>query len=651
LNLDPENKMECIISAISSKDTRANIKLERLRNKKNSFNDAQISLKEEFSGAQDGADTSEVKGNPLYKELIRHEKELHNAYCQAIKYLAKTNEKDSALNAQNLLEEMISRTGVSSLIHEDSLENLEENSTDHLLVKFLRGDDLSVSPEKKNISSFVQPPTRKMFHDVLHAWANSKVRRKGFIAEALLVRMTELSLKYPTFFDVMPDSKAFALAVKCHAGTTHKSKLKHIIELQKAHDAFADHCIPNVSIDDPYFLIFCIKSLHRYEQSIESKLSDAWLIRLHDSLMKRLERSKTTDSHTKGKGIISPAIKQVDVTGAYVSVIRGLVNCRVKDATKKSLHILENMNKIATLTKTCPTVHIEIKASAYDLILRSLRNDRTKESAKQSIVLLNLMLDYSQCANDGKIPKPSAQSFELCIQCLAANPDSEWVFDKSKNLINAYENLFKSNQCEPSIAVYNSLIQVYAITFKNTSDILSQTLKIFERMKKLAEVFPVLKPDSDTICNIIFACSIAPNDEASDINPLEIARSMYSQLVDDSIKYEITDRCIYNMMRCTLNHGKNVELENEEKDIEEKIVELFQESCKHGLVSYDILNCFKSAVSTEQYTAIVGRGRLANNWIKNVTSKKALYTDGSMGGAGKNSRRKGKSSTFWKKKK
>jgi len=227
--LDPEKKKECIISAISSKDTRANIKLERLRNKKNSFNDAQISLKEEFSGAQDGADTSEVKGNPLYKELIRHEKELHNAYCQAIKYLAKTNEKDSALNAQNLLEEMISRTGVSSLIHEDSLENLEENSTDHLLVKFLRGDDLSVSPEKKNISSFVQPPTRKMFHDVLHAWANSKVRRKGFIAEALLVRMTELSLKYPTFFDVMPDSKAFALAVKCHAGTTREFSIQTIL--------------------------------------------------------------------------------------------------------------------------------------------------------------------------------------------------------------------------------------------------------------------------------------------------------------------------------------------------------------------------------------------------------------------------------------
>ena len=47
---------------------------------------------------------------------------------------------------------------------------------------------------------------------------------------------------------------------------------------------------------------------------------------------------------------------------------------------------------------------------------------------------------------------------------------------------------------------------------------------------------------------------------------------------------------------------------------------------------------------------MVGNGRLADNWIVNVTSSKALYTDGSMGGPGKNARRKGKSTSNWKKK-
>jgi len=46
----------------------------------------------------------------------------------------------------------------------------------------------------------------------------------------------------------------------------------------------------------------------------------------------------------------------------------------------------------------------------------------------------------------------------------------------------------------------------------------------------------------------------------------------------------------------------------------------------------------------------VGHGRLADKWIANVTTEKALYTDGTSGGEGKNARRKGKSTSEWLKK-
>jgi len=50
------------------------------------------------------------------------------------------------------------------------------------------------------------------------------------------------------------------------------------------------------------------------------------------------------------------------------------------------------------------------------------------------------------------------------------------------------------------------------------------------------------------------------------------------------------------------------------------------------------------------FTEKVGHGRLADKWVANVTTEKALYTDGTSGGEGKNARRKGKSTSEWLKK-
>ena len=52
-------------------------------------------------------------------------------------------------------------------------------------------------------------------------------------------------------------------------------------------------------------------------------------------------------------------------------------------------------------------------------------------------------------------------------------------------------------------------------------------------------------------------------------------------------------------------------------------------------------------MTEEEFRLTVGKGRLVDSWIVNVTSPQALYTDGSSRGAGKNARWHGKSTSDW----
>ena len=69
-----------------------------------------------------------------------------------------------------------------------------------------------------------------------------------------------------------------------------------------------------------------------------------------------------------------------------------------------------------------------------------------------------------------------------------------------------------------------------------------------------------------------------------------------------------------------------------------------------GFVNAEVLQLLKQNVSGEDFKKIVGSGRLAKNWIKNVTSVVVKYTDFTNGGANKHARRKGKSTSGWAKK-
>ena len=68
------------------------------------------------------------------------------------------------------------------------------------------------------------------------------------------------------------------------------------------------------------------------------------------------------------------------------------------------------------------------------------------------------------------------------------------------------------------------------------------------------------------------------------------------------------------------------------------------------MCSADVLQILKNSVSEQEFVKVVGSGRLVDSWIENVTSRLALYTDGTNGGQGKNAQRKGKSTSNWAKK-
>ena len=198
---------QSIATAITMKDKRANAKLQTLLSElKNADKNKDLYLELKNSKMSNAPD---VNCDVAYSKWKQSERELSTAYEKAIKYIARTNEKDSALSSQLLLEEVISR----AITHENQKQNVEYNHEafrDNELFENSGQNQLDIKttllqlldkykeimlPDPHLHHEFITPPqSRKVFHDVLHAWANSKVKQKGFKAEYLLIRMTELNI-------------------------------------------------------------------------------------------------------------------------------------------------------------------------------------------------------------------------------------------------------------------------------------------------------------------------------------------------------------------------------------------------------------------------------------------------------------------------
>jgi hypothetical protein len=190
----------------------------------------------------------------LQLEYIQRQEELTTAYSQAIKYLTRTRERDSASKAQGLLYEMIQRTHYTSqknpTLHKEydhahwlphiqqvirDIENIEKSSF-HIptTTQSTSGDEEEQTHNNQHdhtidttysLDYSPAPPIHKDFHNVLYAWANSKAKKKGFMAQDLLFNMTRLTQtllhEKPQIRPLLlPDTKALTLAIQCFATST-----------------------------------------------------------------------------------------------------------------------------------------------------------------------------------------------------------------------------------------------------------------------------------------------------------------------------------------------------------------------------------------------------------------------------------------------
>merc|ERR1719330_54508 len=111
---------------------------------------------------------------------------------------------------------------------------------------------------------------------------------------------------------------------------------------------------------------------------------------------------------------------------------------------------------------------------------------------------------------------------------------------------------------------------------------------------------------------------------------------------DEQKRQKKINRSYQHMMKC-------ISFSEDEGESKQDIIELFRRAAQGGFVSAEVLKLLKDNVSTKEFTDIVGRGRLADQWLVNVPSSSVKYTDFTNGGKNKHARRKGKSTSRWAK--
>ena len=678
---------------------RAKIKLEALaeaRTKRKEAKRAYEAARFDDEMLNDEESTAEL--NTLLDEWEESERHLAMTLQQAIKYVARTRDADAALTAQQLLEEMIERAGAAPtefpLEGEDSSSDFSPNKLKmQAMVKMIistpRQDRPNDARNAPSIDTHVSnmafpPPDRKDFLNVLRSWHQSKARKKGLYAEALLLRMAELNHLYPDVFDTLPNSKTFAIVIHCHAGSTHGQSLKRIVDLNAIHFTYAQNNVQNVHRNDPFVLMASLKGLRNYRKKEEIELGEHWITRLFafvkdpanrkycESTARQIPATATAqvgessfDNDEGANETVSSTApeKQAFVNGSpsFTKHIRELAKLRGADgAAAMARQTLDRMHEIAVDDNDSGIASMDIGENAYNLVIGLYRDSQEEGHATEAVFLLDEMITSwkAQTSNDPSsstetrskvVPFPSAQTFKYCIESLAYVKDTSSLWSESRRLSDEYELMCDKGDIEVSTKPYNATLESLVKCMRNDPKLLlSRVSEVVARMNEMAERFPEIEPDVFSASMVLQACSFVTGDEKEKSAAFATAEGTFRELEQNELtgseEQKMTDKCYFHMMRCVVG----LCLDQEEK--QEKIKKLFAGACSKGLCSADVLKVFRNSVSEEDFVATVGSGRLADNWVANVRSGKALYTDGTTGGKGKNARRKGKSTSDWAKK-
>jgi len=424
-----------------------------------------------------------------------------------------------------------------------------------------------------------------------------------------------------------------------------RDSLRSIQRLHKVHEKLADMNTPGIIKDDPFLLMHSIKSISNYTCLEETALVDDWFTRLHRNVMDKSNKTESNKHHAVSE---SEAKEAMDLTGTYTSVIRGYSKLRQDSgAAEKAFHALQRMQALSALDSEVAT--IDLKANLFNVVLGIAESSNDSKIRSKQLELLNSMIEGSRGSNgaDCSTPMPTDQSFASCIKALSAITDPAATMNETEELMASFESLMKDGSIPPSPKPYNAAIELYLNMFGRDEDAPGSLLSICDDIcKRMQNFTPSVHTDSFTSLALLKVCAYDDGIMDNQVQRMERAAQIFkdSSTSGDNEGSELNDKFYFYMMKCVANNVASAE------DRKDQIKELFSKACSGGFVSANVLKMLRTQTSTEEYIAIVGSGRLADNWIENVTSGVAVYTDGTTGGEGKNARRKGKSTSNWAKK-
>ena len=179
----------------------------------------------------------------LKERVAESQHQLGVAYSQAIKYSSRiVNNPAATAVAEGLLYEwmetflqVLDGDGGKTTIHKNSI--LRKKWMIRTINDIIRSMDKAESTEQSYAKADeklmqIPPPAAKDYINILRAYSTSKAKKKGEQAESILANMMELanSLSNEKLTEMhkewikesIPNSKMFALAIKCYAGSTRK---------------------------------------------------------------------------------------------------------------------------------------------------------------------------------------------------------------------------------------------------------------------------------------------------------------------------------------------------------------------------------------------------------------------------------------------
>ncbi len=413
--------------------------------------------------------------------------------------------------------------------------------------------------------------------------------------------------------------------------------------------------IVSLTENDPFFLMNSIKGLQSYNKRVESSLIDSWLARLH---------SKVTNSLGDSNADMDTANSTIDVTGTYNAVIRGYGKLRGKqNEAGKAEDALKNLREASELYSNTvksgrtPAIKAEVKTSHYNLVIESYSSSKDRRNAMKAIALLDDMIDSVKRRDLQKClspltPDPDDQSFASTIHSLSLIEDNDQAVKEAEKALGRYESLVMENIVAVSPKVHNACMELYiklnGRDRENGPKLLSMCKGIVSRIDRISMIKPEMKSNTLTSALLLKACSIDDGKEVGRIKRVNKAEEIFQAMKDEYLSsgadMSNVEKCYFHMMKCVVNNM------SDSAEMKPKIIELFKQACEGGFVSADVLEVLRQNVSHDEFTEIVGTGRLADHWIKNVKSVSTLYTDGSTGGENKHARRKGKSTSGWARK-